>query len=419
MMGGGIPFGAEQRLLPEWIPLSFFGFALVCLPLGWIIGFIQAEHLADFSSGVGPVLSMIHMFTIGVLMTTALGASLQMLPVATATTMSRPNLVVAVLIFHILGSNILLGGFAHYFAGIALIGSSLITISSLIYGILLLKILANAGDLGQVQRHGAVGALALVIIVALGFSMILNWAGVIEIDVTSTPTLHAGWALYGFMGFLVFGFSRIMIPMLSVSDKTNDKLATTAFFIALIALGLWTLGFAPAALSLGLIAACLHIYEMNEVLKARLMKRLGPEWRLIRFGWIMLPLSLILLLLGLVFDNNFNLLQVGIGLAILGWLLSFIMGILQRIIQFLLSMQIARKTGMPELPSKLAHEKVLKLISPLHITCILVLAGGIALNNIWLVRGASLLGITTGLLFLYFFICALKRKRLSLEKMTP
>ncbi|MDV7339561.1 hypothetical protein RYZ26_08155 [Terasakiella sp. A23] len=419
MMGAGIPFGAEQRLLPEWLPLSFFGFALLCLPLGWLIGFIQADVLADFSGGFGPVLAMIHMFTIGVLMTTVLGASLQMLPVATATVMSNPQLVISILVLHILGTYVLLGGFAHYFADIATMGSALIVTSSLIYVYVLVKILFNTQDMDHIRRYGSMGAFALLIVVTLGFSMILQWADVFDLPPLNPACLHAGWAVFGFMGFLVFAFSRIMIPMLCVSDKTNDKLATSAFITAIAALTFWSLEAAPLALIMATLTTCLHVYEMCGILKGRLMKRLGPEWQLIRFGWVMMPVSLILLLGASLFESDFPLLQIGVLAAILGWLLSFILGVLQRIIPFLLSMQIARKTGMPELPSKLAHEKMLKFISPLHITAVLVMAGGIALNHVWIIRGATLLGIASGLLFISFFISALKRKRLSLEKMTP
>lgn len=409
-MGGAIPFGAEQRLLPEWIPLSFFAFALICQPLGWLLAFLQADQMSDFAGGFGPVLASLHMFTIGVIMTTALGASLQMLPVASATTMSKPNRVVFVLIAHLLGTTIILGGFSHYLARVTTMGLSGLVFASVLYVFLLFKILWHAQGLEQVRRHAFFAALSLLVVISLATMIILDWADFITLPLQNARSLHGGFALFGFMGFLVLGFSRIMIPMLAVSDKTNERLANLTFIFALAGIALWASDFATPALMAGLVASVLHIYEMGQVLKARLMRRLGPEWHLIRFSWVMLPVSLALMILGFW--------QVGVACAVLGWLLSFVLGILQRIIPFLLSMQIARKTGMPELPSKLATEKLLKTIAPVHIGCVLMFLLALGFDQDVVLKTASLIGIINALLFLSFFIIALKRKHQSLEKMT-
>jgi hypothetical protein len=416
-MGPGIPFGAEQRLLPEWIPLTFFAFALVCLPLGWLLLLIQADGLNDFSGGFGPMLAALHMFTLGVLMTTIFGASMQMLPVATASAMNNPKAVVLLLLIALSGVAILLGGFAHYFSHVALLGAFLLWGSTLIYTAFLYRILRRAQNMALVKSHVFLGSCILMIISSLGLLMVVEWAGLYDIPLPHPALLHGGLALYGFTGLMTFGFSRIMIPMLAVSNQTKEKLARATLLITAAALFLWTANLPIPALISGLIAACFYSGEMFYILKGRIRTRLGPEWHIIRFAWLCLPFSLLIILIGYLSSNATPFIQIGFVLSILGWLVSFVIGILQRIIPFLLSMQIARKTGMPELPSKLTHEKLLKTIGPLHMTAVGLLCMALALENPLITRLASLCGMLAGFLFLSFFIIALRRKQRSLETM--
>jgi len=417
MMGAGVPFGAEQRLLPEWIPLSFFFVSLACLPLGWILLFFQAENIASFQGGFGPVLAALHTFTIGVVLTTAFGASMQMLPVASGAAMNKPIGVILLLVLLLSGIGITLGGFAHYRPLIASWGAALLCLSALLYALMLTRLLIRSSSLKLVRNHVLVGALCLLLAAALGAAMILNWAGLISFNMPNPRLVHAGLALYGFMGLIVFGFSRIMVPMLSVSDKTNDRLAILGLLVALTSLLLWVGGFFKIAPIVALISALIHIYEMFTILKGRIRTRLGPEWTIIRFSWIMLPLSLLLVIGAQWTDNKANITELSILVAVLGWLVSFIIGILQRIVPFLLSMQIARQTGMPELPSKLAAENLTRIIGPLHIAAVGVTGLAVIMDNAFLLQFGSLIGLASGLSFLTFLIIAIKRKRLSLEKM--
>jgi len=417
MIGGGVPFGAEQRLLPEWIPLSFFSFALLCLPLGWAFLILQADVITTFEGGFGPVAATLHTFTIGVILSTAFGASMQMLPVATGGNLKSPTPVIALLVILIAGVIILLGGFAHYLPDITALGTLFLLVASALYSYMLVRLLLRVESLKLVRNHVLSAALCLMLAVLLAIGVIGDWANHIRFDMADSRLLHAGLALYGFMGLVVFGFSRIMVPMLSVSDKSNDKIATLALILALAALLLWVGGFFKYAPAVALIAAGLHLFEMIQILNGRMRKRMGPEWLMIRFSWAMLPISLILALLAQWSDNLANSVQLCILIAVLGWLVSFIIGILQRIIPFLLSMQIARHTGMPELPNKLAAEKLITFVGPLHIAAVAFCAVGIAMDYALFIRIGGLVGIASGLSFLTFLFIAIKRKRLSLEKM--
>jgi hypothetical protein len=74
--------GAHERLLPETIPLRFFGTAIIAQGLAWAGVAIAADEVPFYQGGPGSVAAAVHTLTLGVLVCTAMGASLQILPVA-------------------------------------------------------------------------------------------------------------------------------------------------------------------------------------------------------------------------------------------------------------------------------------------------------------------------------------------------
>jgi len=74
---------ARSRLLPASIPLRFFGAAVVFHLLAWLALLPGAQALPRFDGGLGWPLAALHLITLGVLVMSAIGASLQLLPVAT------------------------------------------------------------------------------------------------------------------------------------------------------------------------------------------------------------------------------------------------------------------------------------------------------------------------------------------------
>ena len=73
---------ARSRLLPASIPLRFFGAAVVFHLLAWLALLPGAQALPRFDGGLGWPLAALHLITLGVLVMSAIGASLQLLPVA-------------------------------------------------------------------------------------------------------------------------------------------------------------------------------------------------------------------------------------------------------------------------------------------------------------------------------------------------
>ena len=74
--------GAKGRLLSASIPFRFFGSAVFFYALAWLALFWAAPSVPTFAGGLGWPLAALHLVTLGVLVMTAIGASLQLLPVA-------------------------------------------------------------------------------------------------------------------------------------------------------------------------------------------------------------------------------------------------------------------------------------------------------------------------------------------------
>ena len=74
----GIEIGGYQsdsRLLPPSLPFRFFAAAAVFHVLLWLVLLFAAGNATSFAGGLGPVLAAVHLLTLGVLTTTAIGAA--------------------------------------------------------------------------------------------------------------------------------------------------------------------------------------------------------------------------------------------------------------------------------------------------------------------------------------------------------
>jgi hypothetical protein len=409
--------GAKSRLLPRSIPFRFFAAAATFHVLLWLALLFGAGEALSFRGGLGPTLAAVHLLTLGVLTTTAIGASVQLLPVATRRTMHAvwpiklifwltvPGLVALIVGMHAAQTRLLVPASAATAAGL------------LLFCGLLADNLRRASSLPVVGAYGWTALVMLVLLVAFGVTLSIDEDRGFLPDHGGVALAHLILGGFGFMGMLALGFSHVLVPMFALASAPAKRPAFASFAAAATALLLATLGalagsrnlLSVAALA-GLAAAASHLWLMHGVLRSGMRKRLGLSFVLVRTAWIMLPATLIAglaALHGLAGRNGGTLFGF---LLLFGWLLTFLIAILQRIMPFLASMFVAPQAmgGLP-IVSELANARSLRIHAACHGVACAMLVVAILFGNATLARLGSAAGLLGALAFAWFTADVIRR----------
>ena len=410
---------ARSRLLPPSVPFRYFGAAVLFHIVAWAALVAGAAELTRFAGGLGPVFAALHLTTLGVLAMTAIGATLQLLPVATRQPVRSVR--AAKLIWWLLTPGVALFATA---AGLVRPqwmgpGAMLIVAALALYAWLLAENLRQARGMRVVVLHGwaALGALALLVV--SGLALVAYYEHGLALDWRAFASLHLVAATYGFMGLLAMGLSQFLLPMFALSPAPAPRVAKRTLIAAAAAIGIALIDrllvgepvlFAAAAV-LGLGAGIAHVVSMERALAKRLRPPLGPAFVLIRVGWACLLASLALALpLALGWRADGALAGFGV-LLVAGWLLSFLLAVLQRIVPFLASAHAGGGArGMPLVSSRepggsLAVHRVL------HLAALAGLLVAIAAQAEGLARIAAATGLAGAVAFSLFFTRTLMRLR--------
>lgn len=400
--------GAKGRLLPPMIPFSFFAAAIVFHVILWAAAFFAADDLSTFSGGLGRPLGALHALVLGVLASTAMGASFQLLPVATRKPLFALWPARAAFWLFVPGVLALVHGMMALQVPTLIAGGALVASGLLLFAGVIANNLRRTSSLGAVAAHGWIAMTSLVVLVAAGLGLALDFHLGWLADHRALAIAHAILGLYGFMGMLAIGFSYILVPMFALSNAVPAHLSTTALILGTAALVAGVAGalidrplICAGAAGLGIVAAFVHIHGLAQVMRQRMRKRLGLAFALIRGAWAMLPISLALgglAALGVLGPRGAALFGFT---AAVGWLLTFLIAILQRILPFLASMHAAQ-AGRPALVSELGNERATTIHAICHSVAVPVIAGGIALDLPNLVRFGAVIGFVGALAFAQF-----------------
>ncbi len=431
--------GAKGRLLPASIPLRFFGAAAAFHLLAWVALGVGALQSTVFGGGLGWPLAALHLVTLGVLAMTALGAGAQLLPVATRRPAPGHRLLAAIWWLYTPGVALLalgmgLGRVLWLAAGAAMVALALAAWCVLMFGNLL-----GARGMPGVVAHGWGAMLSLVLVLASALALVATWLGWPAPSRDTLLALHILFAPYGFMGLLALGLSYILVPMFALADAPPERRQLASFGLAVAAIVLFALA-APgllgdsgstlstrnpvsasmpisvpfalrvAALLCGAAAITLHLRMMRTALRGGMRRELGRSFTLVRIAWGGLVASL-LLALALVLDAPVPHLGVLFGLSLIGlWLLSFVLGILQRILPFLAAMH-GGSGRRARTPSALTHDGALRVHFVCHLAALGFLALAIAADLAWLTLVAAVVGALGATAFGVFYVVLLRRMR--------
>jgi hypothetical protein len=418
-LAGTFLVGATGRLLPMSIPFRYFGAAVVFHLLAWLALLAGADRFPRFSGGLGWPLAALHLVTLGVLTMTAIGASLQLLPVATRQAARSTRLPAAIWWLYAPGVAALACGMG---AGVPLAmaaGSAAVAVAMLAWAALLGANLRGARGMPGVVLHGWASLGALLVMLAAALSLVALYFGVLLLDRSTALALHIAFAAYGFMGLLAFGLSYILVPMFALSVAPDERQAVVSCGLvvaALAAAALAAAGVAPqvlrvVALVVGGGAVALHLRLMHGALRSGMRRELGRSFTLVRVGWAALPASLAAAL-AVALDVPVAGVRTLFGLVLIGgWLLSFLLGMLQRILPFLASMHTARGGARPPTPSALTAGRPLAIHFHCHLGALAVLLLAVLVDSTALAALAAGVGAAGAAAYAVFFVVLWRRMR--------
>lgn len=422
MFPGSFMMGAQDRLLPPSVPYRFFAAATVFHVLGWaaLLAADPAEALG-FRGGEGLVLAALHLITLGVLAMSAMGAGIQLLPVATRRRLGPVWACKLMFWLFTPGVASLALGFAWSSTPARHLGATLAAAGLAIFGGLVAANLRQVDDLPGVTRHAWLAVASLLVLAVLGLVLVADFGLGFLPDRAGVAAAHAVLAGYGFMGMLAMGFSTVLIPMFVLGQPVPDAVgrktsALAGAALALGATGAWLgLGWLQAvAVVAGAAALGLHLRAVRTTVKSRMRKKLEPFFRTVVLGWALQVASLaaaLALALGAPADPVATLWAF---LMVFGWLLTFVLGILQRIMPFLASMHSSGVGGKPVLLSALVAEMPLKIHLACHAGALALIALAVVAGQAWAMRLGAAAGLAGSLSFATFAVLVLKRYRAHL-----
>lgn len=421
MLSLPFPGAVNDRLLPVSIPFRFFSAAAGFHVLAWLFLIFAARDLPGYSGGPGLVLVSIHLLTLGVLAMAGIGASYQLLPVATRQPLARtwPARFSFWLCF--IGLLLMSIGMEGTFTAVLHTGGGLVSAGLLLFAVLTFDNLRRASGMPNVTAHGWAAMAALLGVIALGVLLIGDFEFGYLGNHQDLAIIHMVLAIFGFMGLLVLGFSQILIPMFILSRSLPPRPGWVQLGLSLAALITFVVGtfvdkialfVLSGLLALGAVSA--YFWLMRAAFKMSMRKRLGLSFLLIRTSWAFLALGILIgvaVLVELPVPNGGAL----FGIVILvGWLLTFLMGILQRIMPFLASMHAVGTGGKPVLLSELTAEGPLKAHAVGHFLALALCGAGILFDSAILVRLGAVSGFLGAVSFAVFAAIVVVRLRNSM-----
>jgi hypothetical protein len=333
------PFDAVQRY--------FFSTPLFVLLAGVLLAW-QGE--AAFQSRWSPVtLALTHLFTLGALGMSMVGALIQLLPVVAGCTLPRVrSMAGAVHALLAAGSLALAAAFLLAWPWMFILAASLLAPA------LLGLVACLAIGLWQVPPPGAAAMIAtvrlalasLLVTAALGALLAASfaWPGAATMPLLRLTDLHALWGLCGWAGLLLVGVAFQVLPMFQVTPLYHGAMERWLGLSVVLALMVYSvdatlesahgtpLGAAPALL-LAMVAACFGIATLR--LLARRTRAPDVMTRFWRFAMACLLAAIGIGAAPAELAGSGQTLAPGV-LLVVGFLYSTVNGMLYKIIPFLL-----------------------------------------------------------------------------------
>jgi hypothetical protein len=350
---------ALERAPPIAVPLRFFLTAPVfLLAAGVVLVWNGPEALA--SRAAPAALAATHFVTLGFMTMVMAGAMLQMLPVLAGAPV--PQVATAAALIHAgltVGTAALGGGFLLGRPLLLKVAAWVLGATVLVLVLAAAAALARAAVRNATTRGMSLGVAGLVVTVALGLVLAATYAWGVPLANLAARALHPAWGLLGWAGLLVAAVAFQVVPMFQMTPRYPDAMTrwfTAAAFGVLIAwsLAAWYAAASPVELVLGLALAVGYgaFAGTTLVLQRRRRRRVRDAttafWQL---GMACAAAACAGWAVRLVVPGELAALEVAIGvLALAGFAVSVIDGMLYKIVPFLAWFHLQAEVGAKRAP---------------------------------------------------------------------
>ncbi len=347
---------------PYEAPLRFFFTAAF---FGIVGGFLLLFSSIDTVSA--QTFAILHIFTLGFVSMTMIGAMQQMLPVLVGVTFPKP-LFFSKIINTLLIVGSLLFGFGFFFEKFSVLVFSAVFLlaSLLIFSLLTIYKLFKANYKSDTVWAMILSLLSLLIALFIGSHLLISFAfGKIGNSFISLLPIHGAFAFFGWVGLLIIGVTYQVIPMFYVTKDFNQKTKKyLSFFIfSTLILSVFSHYFLIFTLFSYVWFAVLTIRLIDS--RKRKIKEVSIDfWKVSMFSLIV---GSSLFLVSLFVENTF-LKWISSVILLYGFVISLICGMLYKIIPFLAWFHISSR-GFFDMPTmkEMIDERFLRYQFNLHL----------------------------------------------------
>ena len=421
---------------PLAVPYQFFitaPLAIIVIGLLWL--FAAPVEFASRWSNL--LLASTHGITLGFMLMVMFGALFQVLPVVTGIAMPKATKLSKVVhLFLVVGVVCLVSGFAFRQYQLLGLGAAAVLISLIVF---VSGLFISFPQMRNSPTSWAIrlASISLLITIGLGVAFIIGW-----LEPSWFPSfrlwtnIHLLWGVIGWTLLLMMGVSFQIIPMFYVTPdypKWVSHFLPAAIFVQLLGyslvkfFGVFSDDSIATKVQLVLIAVSAAAYAIYTLYLLKQRKRKARDitiwfWNSAMVNFI---IAAGLFIFNLFYQGQYSsLLEIMITvIALVGFAMALITGMLLKIVPFLVWLNIQQKwikhpsTKMPlsnmqqVIPVKVAKRQYWMFITMF----LLVLMTFTAFQNIWLIKVTALTLIIT---FSYLFLNLLKARQLykRLEK---
>ncbi|GGE43913.1 membrane protein [Pullulanibacillus camelliae] len=331
----------DHHFISYSFPFLFLGLFLFLIVQGCLILLLPA--LINGSSLQSPViLGGIHLFILGFATTIAMGAMIQLVPVALQTKLISYKLIPYHFAIYLIGFGGLIVSFESFQLILLIAFGCLTLIGLMLFEINLLPAVLKAAP--SPLKWGICSALLyLLLTVILGVTMLIDFKhSFLGIYHEKLFAVHVLFGLLGWFTLLIISFSYKLLPMFSLSHNYESKWAGLSIYFINLGILVLTLGFLFTNVftkGLGGLVILFGLFsyakQLSLILKKRLRKKLDVGVKSSLYAW---PFTLLSSALGyglsLMLHKAFPM-GVFMYSAIMGWIGLVILGYLHKIIPFL------------------------------------------------------------------------------------